>query len=85
MLFRSEFGEDGAVVVLDDGSVAGGTGVAAGSAVAMGVDPRGLGGFFKVRRRRWRGFGEEAGGSGGAAGHTESLREEFMGELTEKW
>ena len=38
----AEFGEDDALVVLDDGSVAGGTGVAAGSAVAVGVDPDGL-------------------------------------------
>ena len=35
----AEFGEDGALVVLDEGSEAGGAGVAAGSAVAVGVDP----------------------------------------------
>ena len=42
-----ELGEDHALVVLDEGTVAGGAGVAAGSAVAVGVDPverlRGLG------------------------------------------
>ena len=66
------------MVVLDDGSVAGWTRVAAGSAVAVGVDPAG---FFGVDGRRGRGFGEEAGGRGGAASH----KEEFTGELTEKW
>jgi hypothetical protein len=72
----AEFGEDRALVVLDNGSVAGRTGVAAGSAVAVGVDPGGfLSGFFGVGSRRWRGFGEEAGGGGGVAGHRKSLRE----------
>ena len=52
----TEFGEDGAGVVLDEGSVAGGAGVAAGSAVAVGVDPAFRLGF-------WGGFrvAEEAG------------------------
>jgi hypothetical protein len=67
----AELGQDGAVVVLDDGSVAGGTGVAAGSAVAVGVDPAGV---FGVGSRRGRGFGEEGGGDG-AASHRKSLRE----------
>jgi hypothetical protein len=67
----AEFGQDRAVVVLDDGSVSGGTGVAAGSAVAVGVDPAGV---FGVGSRRGRGFGEESGG-GGAASHRKSLRE----------
>ncbi len=71
----AEFGQDHALVVLDNGSVAGGTGVAAGSAVAVGVDPAGLSGRFGVGSRRGRGFGEEAGGSGGAASHRKSLRE----------
>ena len=35
----AEFGEDVALVVLDEGAVAGGAGVAAGAAVAVGVDP----------------------------------------------
>jgi hypothetical protein len=68
----AEFGKDHAPIVLDDGSVAGGTGVAAGSAVAMGVDPAG---FLGVGSRRWRGLGEEAWGGGGAGGHRKSLRE----------
>jgi hypothetical protein len=68
----AEFGKDHAPIVLDDGSVAGGTGVAAGSAVAMGVDPVG---FLGVGSRRWRGLGEEAWGGGGAGGHRKSLRE----------
>jgi hypothetical protein len=34
-----EFGEDRAVLVLDEGSVAGWAGIATGSAVAVGVDP----------------------------------------------
>ena len=34
-----EFGEDVAFVVLDKCAVAGGAGIAAGSAVAVGVDP----------------------------------------------
>jgi hypothetical protein len=67
----AEFGQDSAMVVLDDGSVAGGTRVAAGSAVAVGVDPAG---FFGVGSRRGRGFGEEGGG-GWAASHRKSLRE----------
>ena len=71
----AELGEDCALVVLDDGSVAGGAGVAAGSAVAVRVDPGGsLGGFFGIGRRGC-GFGEEAGGRGGSAGHGKSLRE----------
>ena len=40
----AEFGEDHALIVLDEGTVAGGAGVAAGSAVAVGVDPRRLSG-----------------------------------------
>ena len=71
----AEFGEDLALFVLDDGSVACGAGVAAGSAVAVGVDPAGLSGLFGVGSRRGRGFGEEAGGGGGAASHRKSLRE----------
>ncbi|MCU1247199.1 MAG: hypothetical protein JWQ49_228, partial [Edaphobacter sp.] len=71
----AELGQDGAVVVLDDGSIAGGTGVAAGSAVAMGVDPGiFLAGSFGVGRRRC-GFGEEALGGGETASHRKSLRE----------
>ena len=77
----AEFGEDRAVVVLDEGSVAGGAGVAAGSAVAVGVDP---GGFFGaglgigaarawVRRRGWGRRWER-----GVIGRV-------YGELTEKW
>ena len=54
----AEFGEDGAVGVLDEGSVAGGAGVAAGSAVAVGVDPVlwilwGSGAGSGLRRRGW--------------------------------
>ena len=45
-----KFGEDVAGVVLDEGSIAGRAGVAAGSAVAVGVDPV---------RGGLRGFGEE--------------------------
>jgi hypothetical protein len=73
----AEFGDDHALVVLDDGSVAGGTGVAAGSAVAVGVDPAGSSGAGRVGigSRRGRGFGEKAGGGGGAASHRKSLRE----------
>ena len=68
----AEFGEDHALVVLDEGSVAGGAGVAAGSAVAVGVDPDGLfeaGLGIGVRG----GFGEEAGGGGGARRHGVSV------------
>ncbi len=65
-----EFGEDDAVVVGDLGSVAGGAGVAAGSAVAVGVDPDGFGGCFGFGGG---GFGEEAGDGGGAAGHGVSV------------
>ena len=73
----TEFGQDGAVVVLDDGSVAGGTGVAASSAVAVGVDPEALfrDGLGGAGYGRGGGVGEEAGGGWGAAGHRESLRE----------
>jgi hypothetical protein len=39
-----------------------------------------LDGVFGIGRRGG-GFGEEAGGRGGSAGH----KEEFTGELTEKW
>ena len=52
----TEFGEDGTGVVLDEGSVAGGAGVAAGSAVAVGVDPTFGWGFVGGLR-----VGEEAG------------------------
>lgn len=38
-----QFGEDVAGFVLQEGAVAGGAGVAAGSAVAVGGDPAGLG------------------------------------------
>ena len=65
-----EFGEDGAFVVLDEGSVAGGAGVAAGSSVAVGVDPVGL--FCGGRIWGW-GFGEEARGFGRAGRHWVSL------------
>src|SRR5437899_1783781 len=73
----AEFGKDRAVVVLDDGAVAGGAGVAAGSAVAMGVDPDSLfgGGLVGVVVSRGRGFGKEAGDGGGTASHRKSLRE----------
>jgi hypothetical protein len=79
----AEFGEDIAMVVVDDGSVTGGTGVAAGSTVAVGVDPvMGLGirmgsflaGLDGVGGRHGRGFGEEAG-SRGVASHRKSLRD----------
>jgi hypothetical protein len=63
-----ELGEDHALVVLDEGSIAGGAGVAAGSAVAVGVDPVGGCGFGGG------GFGEEARG-GGTGRHWVSLPE----------
>jgi hypothetical protein len=73
----AEFGEDRAVVILDDSAVAGGTGVAAGSAVAVGVDPGSLfgGGFVDVVIGCGRGFGKEAGDGRGTASHRKSLRE----------
>ena len=71
------------MVVLDDGAVAGGAGVAAGSAVAVGVDPGGLfeAGLAGIGIRRGRGFGEEARGGGGER----RVIERVYGELTEKW
>ena len=62
-----EFGEDHAFVVLDEGSVAGGTGVAAGAAVAVGVDP------VLVRRGSGGNFGLEEARRGVAGRHGESL------------
>jgi hypothetical protein len=59
----AEFGKDGAVVVLDEGAVAGWAGVAAGAAVAVGVDPNGL--FWLG----WWGVGEEAWRGGGTGRH----------------
>ena len=50
-----ELGEDLTGLVVDYGAEAGGAGVTAGSAVAVGDDPAGLGGF---------GFGEEGAGHG---------------------
>ncbi len=54
----AKFGQDGALVVLDEGSEAGRAGVAAGSSVAVGVDPggafaEGLGGGGPRRGRGW--------------------------------
>ena len=75
----AELGEDCALVVLDDGSVAGGTGVAAGSAVAVGVDPGRFWGWFGGvfgLRLDWLlgwGFGKEAWGSGRAGRHGVSV------------
>ena len=63
----AEFGEDHALVVLDEGSVAGGAGVAAGAAVAVGVDPDGLFGDLRGRRRgseKRLGAAEGRGGMG---------------------
>jgi hypothetical protein len=65
-----EFGENGAFVVLDEGAVAGGAGVAAGSSVAVGVDPVGL---FGGGRIGGEGFGEEVGGCGRTGRHWVSL------------
>ena len=73
----AEFSQQIALVVLDDGSVAGRTGVAAGSAVAVGVDPDGLvrDGLGGAGFGRGCGVGKEAGCGWGAAGHRKSLRE----------
>jgi hypothetical protein len=68
-----EFGDDHAFVVLDEGTVAGGARVAAGSAVAVGVDPVGGCGFLGG------GFREEAGGGGRAGRHWVSLPDEVVG------
>ena len=71
----AQFGENHALVVLDEGSVAGRAGVAAGPPVAVGVDPApglglGTGG----------GFGEEVG-RGGTVGHLLSLPEGRYGRV----
>ena len=64
-----EFGDDVALGISDFGSVACGTGIAAGTTVAVGGDPVGLGGGF------WGGSVGEEAGFGRAGGHWESLPE----------
>jgi hypothetical protein len=56
----AKFCKDGALVVLDEGTEAGGTGIAAGSSVAVGVDPGGFGGGLgggSVGEEAWGGTG----------------------------
>jgi hypothetical protein len=65
----TKFGEDHAPVVLNEGSIAGWARVAAGSAVAVGVDP-----LPGLRPGAGWGFGEEVG-HGGTVGHLVSLPE----------
>ena len=71
----AQFGEDHALVVLDEGPVAGWAGVSAGAAVAVGVDPDSfLGGLFGAGGRFGDGrVGEEAGGGGGTGSHGVSV------------
>ena len=47
-----EFSEGVALVIGDDGAEAGGAGVAAGAAIAVGVDPVGLGGGGELVEER---------------------------------
>ncbi len=66
----AQFGEDHALIVLDERAVAGGAGIAAGATVAVGVNPAGLLGS----RGGWGGrFGEEARGGGRTGRHWVSL------------
>jgi hypothetical protein len=67
----AEFGDDHTLIILDEGPVAGWAGVAAGPAVAVGVDPGVSLGRFLGSGGRW--VGEEAGGGGGTGSHGVSV------------